>query len=133
MEFLRDSKLYSIFTGTCPVCHQGKMYCKSNPYNLGKIFKMHETCSNCEQKFKIEPSFFFGAMYVSYGLGVAIAIALFIIAYYFIDLDRLTAFFSIIGALVVLYPVIVRVSRNIWINFFLDYKPEKDPAINKNA
>ncbi|WP_203296150.1 DUF983 domain-containing protein [Luteirhabdus pelagi] len=122
---MKGSKLYSIFTGTCPVCHTGKMYKNRNPYILTETLKMHERCSHCNTKFKIEPSFFYGAMYVSYGLGVAIAIAAFIIAYFFIGLDRLTTFFVIMGTLIVMLPIILRLSRNIWINFFFKYDPQK--------
>jgi uncharacterized protein (DUF983 family) len=132
MKLLKGSKVYSIFAGVCPVCHQGKMYKEPNPYKMRKLFKMNERCSFCGLKFKMEPSFFFGAMYVSYGIGVAISVALFIITYYFIGLGRLASFFSIIGGLFFLYPVIIRLSRNIWINFFLDYDPSKAKLVKKN-
>ncbi|XOL40209.1 hypothetical protein KCTC32420_00577 [Aequorivita nionensis] len=125
MQLLKGSKLYSIFTGTCPVCHEGEMYLENNPYKISKIMKMHDHCSHCGKKFKIEPSFFFGAMYVSYGVGVAIAVAAFIISYFFIGLDRNYTFLVIILTLIILFPPIVRVSRNIWINFFVKYDKNK--------
>ncbi|WP_127845190.1 DUF983 domain-containing protein [Psychroflexus aestuariivivens] len=118
---LKGSKLYSILTGTCPVCHEGKMYKESNPYKLGKIYDMHERCSVCNTKYKIEPSFFYGAMYVSYGLGVAFSVATFIISYFFIGLDVITSFIAIIIVLLALMPIIMRLSRNIWINMFINY------------
>jgi hypothetical protein len=86
---------------------------------------MPERCSNCDTKFKIEPSFFYGAMYVSYGVGVAIAVAAFIIAYLFIGLSRNLTFASIVLTLIVLLPVITRVSRNIWISLFFKFDPNK--------
>ncbi|WP_290625634.1 DUF983 domain-containing protein [Altibacter sp.] len=122
---MKGTKLYSIFTGTCPVCHTGKMYVNSNPYVLSDTLKMHERCPHCGTKFKIEPSFFYGAMYVSYAVGVAIAVAAFIIAYFFIGLDRFTTFLVIVGTLIVLLPVILRLSRNIWINFFFKFDRQK--------
>lgn len=125
MQFLKGSKLYSVFTGTCPVCHHGKMYIEDNPYKLMKVLKMHDRCSNCNTKFKMEPSFFYGAMYVSYAVGVAIAVAAFIIAYLFFGLDRNYTFLAIIITLVLLFPLILRVSRNIWINFFMKYDKNK--------
>ncbi|TDN81044.1 uncharacterized protein DUF983 [Salegentibacter sp. 24] len=123
MKFFKGTKLYSILTGTCPVCHKESMYLESNPYKLGRIFDMHEHCSHCGTKYKIEPSFFFGAMYVSYAVGIAFAVAAFIIAYFFLGGGLLTSFVVIIGTLVVFMPIIVRLSRNIWINLFLHYKP----------
>lgn len=125
MQFLKGSKLYSIFKGTCPVCHNGKMYIEDNPYNLMKVLKMHDRCSHCNTKFKMEPSFFYGAMYVSYAVGVALAVAAFIIAYVFFGLDRNYTFLAIILTLVILFPLILRVSRNIWINFFMKYDKKK--------
>lgn len=127
MRLLKDSKLYSIFTGTCPVCHHGKMYIEPNAYKLRKVLKMHEHCSHCGIKFKIEPSFFYGAMYVSYAVGVAIATAAFVIAFFFLNLNEHLTFLVIILSLIITFPLILRVSRNIWINFFLKY----DKALNR--
>ncbi|CAM4205562.1 DUF983 domain-containing protein [Gillisia hiemivivida] len=121
MQFLKGSKSYSILTGTCPVCHEESMYMDSNPYRLQNILKMHERCSNCGTKYKIEPSFFFGAMYVSYALGVAVSVAAFIISYVFLGGGLMTTFITITISLIVLMPIILRLSRNIWINMFLSY------------
>ncbi len=97
------------------------MYLDQNPYHLGNIFKMHDTCSHCHTRYKIEPSFFYGAMYVSYGVGIAFGVAAFIISYLFIGTNLKTAFIAIIATLIVFMPVIMRLSRNIWINFFIHY------------
>ncbi len=122
---LKGSKMYSIFTGTCPVCHTGEMYKTHNAYKFSETLEMHERCLHCNTKFKIEPSFFYGAMYVSYAVGVAVAVAAFIIAYFFIGLNRLHTFFVITGALVALLPFILRISRNIWINMFFKFDEGK--------
>lgn len=117
----KGSKLYSILTGTCPKCQNESMYVDKNPYNLSRIFQMHERCNHCEQKYKIEPSFFYGAMYVSYGVGIAFGVAAFIISYIFLGTNLKIAFIAIITTLVAFMPVIMRLSRNIWINMFVDY------------
>lgn len=125
---MKGSKLYSIFTGSCPVCHSASMYTSASLYNPSETLKMHERCPHCDTKFKIEPSFFYGAMYVSYAVGVAIGVATFIIAYLFIGLDRFYTFLSIVVALIILLPVILRLSRNIWINVFFKFDKEKAMA-----
>ncbi len=117
----KGNKLYSIFTGNCPRCQLESMYVDNNPYHLGRLFKMYERCSHCGLKYKIEPSFFFGAMYVSYGLGVAFSVAAFVIAFLFIGTGLINTFIAIIVTLVVFMPVIIRLSRNIWINMFVKY------------
>lgn len=119
----KGNKLYSILTGSCPRCHEESMYLDKNPYHMGKIFKMHERCSHCKLKYKIEPSFFYGAMYVSYGVGIAFAVAAFVIANLFIGADLIETFIAIIITLVVFMPIIMRLSRNIWINMFIKYDP----------
>lgn len=122
MRFLKGTKLYSIITGTCPVCQEESMYKEQNPYKMHKLFEMHERCSHCGTKYKMEPSFFFGAMYVSYALGVAVSVAAFIITYFFFDGGLVATFIAITATLVVLMPLLIRISRNIWINMFLHYK-----------
>jgi uncharacterized protein (DUF983 family) len=114
-------KLNSILTGTCPRCHQESMYKEQNPYKLGQVFEMHDTCSHCKLRYKIEPSFFYGAMYVSYGVSVAFGVAAFIITYVMLEMDIQASFLAIVGTLILFFPIILRISRNIWINFFVSY------------
>lgn len=127
----KGSKLYSIFTGTCPNCQEESMYTHANPYNLTKLFKMHDHCSQCTTKYKIEPSFFFGAMYISYMLGVAISVAVFIISYVFIGTSLKTSFILIMIAMVFGMPIYIRLSRNIWINLYINFGENK--YVKKNV
>jgi uncharacterized protein (DUF983 family) len=84
---------------------------------------MHERCSHCGLKYKIEPSFFYGAMYVSYGVGIAFAVAAFVISFLFLGASLPTTFIAIVGTMIAFMPLIIRLSRNIWINFFVKYDP----------
>ena len=117
----KGDKIYSILKGVCPRCHQQKMYSVSNPFFISDTLKMNEKCSDCNLKYKMEPSFFFGAMYVSYGLGVAIAVAVFVLSVLIFKTSLIASFYWISGVLFVMLPIILRVSRNIWINFFVSY------------
>ena len=119
----KGSKLYSILTGTCPQCQKESMYIDQNLLHLNNLLKMNERCSHCGLKYQIEPSFFFVSMYVSYGLNVAIGIITFIIYFQF-DRDMLNSFISIIIVLILAFPFVMRLSRNIYINFFVSYNPE---------
>lgn len=120
----KGTKLNSILTGTCPKCQNDKMYVNPNAYNLADVFEMHDHCRSCGFKYKIEPSFFFGAMYVSYGVGIAFGVAAFVISYLVFKTNLKVSFAAIIASLVIFMPIIMRVSRNIWINFFVDYDKE---------
>lgn len=114
-------KIYSILTGSCPKCHHESMYVNKNPYALSELFKMHERCSNCKTKYKIEPSFFYGSMYVSYGVGITFAIAAFAISFLLLNTSLIQAFITIVATLILFMPIIIRLSRNIWINIFIKY------------
>ncbi|HOZ75900.1 MAG TPA: DUF983 domain-containing protein [Flavobacterium sp.] len=117
----KGSKLYSILTGTCPRCHEESMYAESNPYNLGSVLKMNEQCGHCGLKYQIEPSFFYGAMYVSYAVNVALAIAVFVVCF-LLHFSVTPMFLTIIAVSVMLYPLTLRLSRNIYINLFVSYE-----------
>ena len=120
----KGSKLYSILTGTCPRCHQESMYLDKNPYNLVNVYKMHDNCSHCGLHYKIEPSFFYGAMYVSYGLGVGFSVAAFVLSFLLLETSLKTSFIAIIATLILLMPLQMRWARNIWINFFVSYRKD---------
>ncbi|WP_338647443.1 DUF983 domain-containing protein [Flavobacterium sp. KS-LB2] len=120
----KGSKLYSILTGTCPKCQNESMYLDKNPLHFNKILKMHENCSHCGLKYQIEPSFFYGAMYVSYGLNVAVGIAAFIVSFILFGSSLKVAFIAIIVSLILLFPFVLRWSRNIYINMFVSYDPK---------
>ena len=114
-------KINSILKGSCPRCQKESMYYDKNILHLSNLLKMNEKCSHCGLKYQIEPSFFYGAMYVSYGLNVAIMIAVFLIAFFVFHAQVGATFLSIIGVLFILFPFVMRLSRNIYINIFVDY------------
>ncbi len=118
----KGSKLNSILTGSCPRCQEESMYVDKNPYNVMKLYKMHEYCSHCKLKYQVEPSFFYGAMYVSYGLTVGIGIVFFLILNSFIVLNANTALVAIVIPILVLMPITARLARNIYINMFVSFK-----------
>lgn len=117
----KGNKLYSILNGSCPKCHEESMYTNKNPYIITDTLKINDHCSNCGTKYRLEPSFFYGSMYVSYGVGIAFGVAAFIVSYLFLGTSLKTAFFAIIGTLVVFMPIIMRLARNIWINLFMHF------------
>ena len=129
----KGTKLYSILTGTCPRCHQESMYTSTNAYQFSKTLEVNENCSHCGLKYRMEPSFFYGAMYVSYAVGVAFAVAAFIISFLFLGTTLSTSCIVIVATLVIFMPVIMRLSRNIWINFFIKYNPNWPNLKNNNA
>lgn len=121
----KGNKLYSILFGKCPRCHQESMYQEKNPYKLKSTLALNENCSSCGLKYHIEPSFFYGSMYVSYAVGIAFTVPPFIVSHFLLQAPLLTTFFIITGTLIICMPIIARLSRNIWINFFVNYDKSK--------
>lgn len=124
----KGSKLNSILTGTCPRCQNESMYLDKNPLHFSNVIKMHEKCSHCDLKYALEPSFFYGAMYVSYGLNVGLSIVTFIISFVIFESSIKTSFIAIVAANILLFPFVLRWARNIYINMFVSY----DKKFKKN-
>jgi len=120
--FKKGTILYSIFKNKCPKCNEGDFFEDNNPLHLKKVMKMNTYCSHCGFKYEIEPSFFYGAMYISYALTVGLAIITFIILY-LINLDLLYIFIIIFVNLVLFTPYTLRLSRLIYGNIFISYDP----------
>ena len=120
----KGSKLYSIFFNKCPKCQEGDFMQENNMFKLKKAFKMNEYCSKCGLKYMMEPSFFYGAMYVSYGLTVGLAIITFTISTLIFNTTMLESFIPIIVVLSISAPITSRLSRIIWINLFVKYEPK---------
>jgi hypothetical protein len=86
---------------------------------------MYTHCPKCNLKYQIEPSFFYGAMYVSYGLTVAFSVATFVIGI-LLGAGIIYSGIAILVMLILSYPITYRLSRIIYINIFINYKTEKD-------
>lgn len=117
----KGTKLYSILFNKCPKCHEGDFMKEKNLLKLHKAFLMHKNCTNCGFKYMMEPSFFYGAMYINYGLTVGISIVTFMIATLLFSLSLLESFIPIVLILVLTAPITIRLSRIIWINLFVSY------------
>lgn len=124
----KGSKLYSIFRFKCPRCHEGEVFESRNPYDLSRMFKMKDTCSNCGFRYEIEPGFFYGAMYVSYGYTVAVFVATYIIMNLIYDPSIIDVVIALAILLVIGSPLIFRLARITYLNLFVKYRPEKRGA-----
>jgi hypothetical protein len=121
----KNTKLYSILNNKCPICHTGDFYKYKNPFNLKTFHIMHDKCPHCNELFHREVGFYYGAMYVSYGLNIGLGLALFALMVLLLKLDVLVYLFTFLGIVVVLFPLIMRTSRLIWINLFTKFDPSK--------
>lgn len=124
--FKKGTKLFSVVNGKCPKCQEGNFFKYGFTFNPSKITKLHDNCSHCNLKYMIEPSFFYGAMYINYGITVAISVAVFVIAKLGFELDLLQSFLMVLAALIFLAPINLRLARILWINMFVNFKEETE-------
>lgn len=97
------------------------------PWVLDKMTSMDRTCSKCGLQFEVEPGFFFGAMYVSYAFSVGIFLAITFILYnLFGDPELWVYITTVVVTSALLYPLIFRYSRIIFLYVFggIKYRPE---------
>lgn len=125
--------LYSILFLKCPQCRQGK-FLEANPYKLSSVNKVKERCPQCQLKYSMEPAFYTGSMYVSYAVGVAIAVAAYFLGLIFgFNFGPTGILLSIIGTLVITMPYIGAVSKSIWAHFFFKYNAEIAKKVSNDS
>lgn len=86
--------------------------------------KLANPCSVCGQNYELETGFYWGAMYVSYGINVLVFVVMWGITELIFPADTNPWWY--VGLItvteVLLVPFTFRWARLIWINFFVDYK-----------
>ena len=129
--------LWSVFNHKCSRCRTGDMFQDKSSYRLKSFMKMNERCPVCEQPMEIEVGFYYGTGYVSYVLTVGLSVASLIAWWATIGVSlNDNRFFWWMGfnavLLIVLQPYLMRLSRAIWLSFFVRYntncasqKPQK--------
>lgn len=113
--------MYSIAKMKCPRCQEGDFFV-SHPYDLKKAGDIHENCSVCGLKYSKEPGFYYGAMYISYALGVALFVTLWVSLEVFFNIESAGIQVAVIVAFtLVLTPYFYALSKIIWANLFIHY------------
>ena len=126
-NYEKPNMVVSILQCKCPRCRRGNMFEKKNPYSKG-FMKMNETCPVCRQPLNMEPGFYYGTNMVSYTLAVLLSVFSFFLWWLLIGFSlQDNRFFWWLGInailLVVLQPPLMRLSRTIWLSFFVRYSP----------
>lgn len=124
--------LYSVFKNKCPSCHKGNVFISNNPYNLKEFDKMHQTCTCCGEKYEKEPGYFYGAMYVSYGLMVGWFVITWAANTFIFNADIINYLIFLIATIVLFMTLTFRISRLIWLNFFIKFDEEKSKCLDEN-
>ncbi len=98
----------------CPRCHRGNLFITS-AIKLHGFYKMNRHCPVCEQTFEPEPGFYYGAMFIPYGILVIMSILTWLILF-FVFHPAFGVYVVVILILnVLLLPFIFRYSRTLYL------------------
>ena len=125
--FNKGSKLYSILFNLCPKCHEGRFWKTNNPFKniLLKNSESSISCETCLIKYELEIGFWYGAMYISYAIGVALMLFLWgVLSFFFPLMDVLLLISLVVIGILIFSPINYHISRLIWINIFIKYQPK---------
>jgi hypothetical protein len=118
----------------CPRCREGKLFKYPVSFRFKRNMEMNKDCPVCGQATEIEVGFYYGTSYVSYALTVGISVATLVAWYVIIGLSTNdNRFFFWLGFnalfLFLLQPWLMRVSRSLWISWFVKY--DRDWEVHK--
>lgn len=120
----KGNKLYSILKIKCPQCHEGA-FLERKVYDFSAFTKVRKSCPNCGLNYHVEPSFYYGSMYVAYALGVAIMVAMVILNFLLFEaFSFLRTFGMVVGGVIITAPLMNALAKIIWANFFFHYNPK---------
>lgn len=113
----------------CPRCREGKLFKYPVSYRFKRSMEMNKSCPVCGQATEIEVGFYYGTSYVSYAMTIALSVATLIAWYLIIGMstnDNRFFYWLIFNAvfLFMLQPWLMRLSRSLWISWFVKYDPQ---------
>lgn len=124
----KPNLMLSVLNNRCPRCRRGDMYQRKGAFRIKGLMAMNERCSVCGQPLDMEPGFYYGTNMISYVLAVLVSVFTFFLWWATIGFSLSDSrFFWWIGVnaalLVVLQPPLMRLSRTVWLAFFVSYSP----------
>lgn len=121
----RRNGLTSILCLHCPKCRTGSLFQSGKISRPGSLFSMQPACMHCKQSFEPEPGFYFGAMFISYGINTALFIGSWVALMFIYPDYSLSMLLGILAVVVILsLPLSFRLSRSIWLALFVRFDPK---------
>lgn len=112
------SSIRAIAVCKCPRCRQGYLF--QEP--VGQFLKnrsMYKKCTVCNLTFEPEPGFYYGAMFISYAVSVAMSVISGVVLFYFFnDPDMWVYLLTVVILMLLVSPFSYRYSRSIMIHAF---------------
>jgi hypothetical protein len=124
----KRSYLASVLGCRCPRCREGQLFKNPIAISLKKNMEMNAYCPLCGQRTEIEVGFYYGTGYVSYALALVVTGLTFMVWWLLIGFsfqDRRFLWWVITNSviLIALQPWLMRLSRSLWISWFVSYDP----------
>lgn len=121
--------IVSILNNKCPRCRRGDLFKLKGSFRIKGLMTMNEKCPVCGQPLDMEVGFYFGTNMISYALAVLVSVFSFVLWVLTIGVSlQDSRFFWWIGVnavlLVLLQPPLMRLSRTVWLSFFVKYSPK---------
>jgi uncharacterized protein (DUF983 family) len=123
------SYINTVLSCRCPRCREGKLFKNSVSLRINRNMEMYERCIICGQPTDIEVGFYYGTSYISYLIAIAISAVTFVLWWLLIGFSFTdNRFFYWIGfnafLLIAMQPWLMRLSRSLWISWFVRFDPE---------
>lgn len=115
----------ALLLGKCPRCREGDIF--TYPASrIGKFNVMNNTCPHCGVRLEPEPGFYQGAMYVGYGITIAMLLLVSAILYLLGDFSEWVYIAVTISVMIVIAPLNYRYSRILYLYMFggIKYHPQ---------
>lgn len=99
----------------CPRCRRGAIFPVA-VYSFTKLTDVNKTCPVCGETLVPEPDFFYGAMYISYALSVALFITIMVaLNILMTDPELMVYIGSVVFFNVLLMPIMLRYSKTLYL------------------
>ncbi|MBL0152067.1 MAG: DUF983 domain-containing protein [Chitinophagaceae bacterium] len=113
----------------CPRCREGKLFVNGVSISMKKNLQMNTRCKVCNQPTELEVGFYYGTSYVSYALTVFLSVVSLVLWGLTIGIsvnDNSVFYWLGVNAflLILLQPWLMRISRSLWISWFVKYDPD---------
>ena len=102
------SRLKAIWRLRCPRCLSGEVF--------ESLWKMRRTCPSCQLEYEREQGYFLGAMYFSYGMGLALGAPMALLLMVFWNFSMNEFLLALLLALALFSPLLFRYSRILWMH-----------------
>lgn len=96
------------------------MFVDRNAYHLKNLAKMPAQCPNCHQNFTPEAGFYYGAMWISYLVGILMSIVVICVLLFVFHLELKWAFTGFVLFHLLVSPWLFKFSRALWLSFYVN-------------